>query len=337
MRYWTNEEIQILKEKYPELGALGLVKILKRESSSISTKARRLNIRFCGCLHYNPKRSKDISGIKFGKLTVICYSHSNKGKKYWKCKCECGKEKITFTQMLTGGGVKSCGCLKYPIRNDYTGKRYGRWVVLQCIKKNDINRRTKYLCRCDCGTEKIMFINQLTGGNSKSCGCLHHEIITAVRYRVKKDTEQFHYNICNRWLLKSNFTKNKSNTYGIYPYCKECRSKLRREEWAELGKEKKTELYKKRKETLVKGPEYYQYFREYRKKNRKRLSVQRNRNKKLRDAKYPEKKNERLAREYFRKNGINPNTVDKELIELKALHLLATRKRKKLKQGENNG
>jgi hypothetical protein len=36
-----------------------------------------------------------------------------------------------------------------------------------------------WLCRCDCGTEKLVFIGNLTTGRSKSCGCLRQEISTA--------------------------------------------------------------------------------------------------------------------------------------------------------------
>lgn len=53
---------------------------------------------------------------------------------------------------------------------DLTGKRFGR---LEVIKRSDnVNKETYWLCRCDCGNEKIINGHSLKTGNTKSCGCL---------------------------------------------------------------------------------------------------------------------------------------------------------------------
>jgi hypothetical protein len=52
----------------------------------------------------------DIKGQKFGRLTVIEFHHSDKGR-YWLCKCDCGKFTILNTNKLKFGNTKSCGCL----------------------------------------------------------------------------------------------------------------------------------------------------------------------------------------------------------------------------------
>ncbi len=49
-------------------------------------------------------------GDKYGRLTVIDYYGNNNGI-WWKCKCDCGNEKITKGMYLRNGAVKSCGCL----------------------------------------------------------------------------------------------------------------------------------------------------------------------------------------------------------------------------------
>ncbi|HFO4585918.1 TPA: hypothetical protein ACHK65_004586 [Escherichia coli] len=56
------------------------------------------------------------------------------------------------------------------------GNRYGLLVVL---RKGDpyINPRGKvgesrWVCRCDCGKEKLIYRSALTTGRTKSCGCL---------------------------------------------------------------------------------------------------------------------------------------------------------------------
>jgi hypothetical protein len=43
------------------------------------------------------------------------------------------------------------------------------------------------------------------------------------------------------------------------------------------------------------------------------------------------------AKIYFRERGINPKSVNKELIELNALNILLSRRIKKIKQGEKHG
>ena len=54
----------------------------------------------------------DITGQKFGRMTVIEISHRNgKGRVFWKCLCDCGKEKAVSSWHLRLGGTKSCGCL----------------------------------------------------------------------------------------------------------------------------------------------------------------------------------------------------------------------------------
>ena len=54
---------------------------------------------------------KDISGLRFGKLSVISRSGLDKKRRsLWLCKCDCGKEKIVPGYKLRST-TKSCGCL----------------------------------------------------------------------------------------------------------------------------------------------------------------------------------------------------------------------------------
>lgn len=53
---------------------------------------------------------------------------------------------------------------------DLVGKRFGRWVVLE-RGENDSSRTARWLCRCDCGTERIVLGVTLRSGLSSSCGC----------------------------------------------------------------------------------------------------------------------------------------------------------------------
>lgn len=53
----------------------------------------------------------DLTGQKFGKLTVIKKAKKDKWGQYqWLCKCECGKKTIVKGGNLRNGNSKSCGC-----------------------------------------------------------------------------------------------------------------------------------------------------------------------------------------------------------------------------------
>ena len=59
-----------------------------------------------------------------------------------------------------------------------SGRRFGRLTVLdeKISFKNKRNRtECKWLCRCDCGTEKYILERSLLYGNTRSCGCLTRE------------------------------------------------------------------------------------------------------------------------------------------------------------------
>lgn len=55
----------------------------------------------------------DLTGRRFGRLTVIERTDTNKHKKVlWLCVCDCGREKEVIAQCLTSGRTRSCGCLQ---------------------------------------------------------------------------------------------------------------------------------------------------------------------------------------------------------------------------------
>lgn len=64
------------------------------------------------------------------------------------------------------------------MKNDLADKRFGRLTVLRYAGKKD-RRNHLWLCRCDCGTEKVVIGGNLLRGNTRSCGCLKREIHTS--------------------------------------------------------------------------------------------------------------------------------------------------------------
>lgn len=53
-----------------------------------------------------------------------------------------------------------------------TGVRFNRLVVIESTRKGG---RTAWLCKCDCGNEKIVQTSHLRSGATQSCGCLQKE------------------------------------------------------------------------------------------------------------------------------------------------------------------
>lgn len=60
---------------------------------------------------------KDLTGEKFGRLTVIGFSHRKGKSYYWDCICNCGNKEVRKVQSggLKNGSTKSCGCLNREI------------------------------------------------------------------------------------------------------------------------------------------------------------------------------------------------------------------------------
>lgn len=117
----------------------------------------------------------DLTGHIYNRWTVL-HEAAKRGKhRYWLCRCSCGTEKEVQQDSLRSGGTKSCGCLSVDTIMDLRGQTYGRLTVLGETNKRYGNRY--WLCRCECGTETAVEHSSLRGGHTRSCGCLHREIV----------------------------------------------------------------------------------------------------------------------------------------------------------------
>lgn len=118
-----------------------------------------------------PKRI-DLTGQKFGKLTVIGFSHTEKGIAYWSCKCECGNETIVCAANLRHNITKSCGCLQREAQQrlknftDKTGTINGKLTILSLAGFE--NGSAMWNCKCECGNECVVSTRALH--KKKDCG-----------------------------------------------------------------------------------------------------------------------------------------------------------------------
>lgn len=59
------------------------------------------------------------------------------------------------------------------VKNDLTGQRFGRLVVIGIDDRS--TRKTYYFCQCDCGKVKSIRSDGLLSGMVRSCGCMKRE------------------------------------------------------------------------------------------------------------------------------------------------------------------
>lgn len=99
------------------------------------------------------------------------------------------------------------------------GKKYGRLNVLSLYSKDAKGQNLKWLCRCDCGKDVIVFGGNLKNGHTISCSCHRKEAVAKVLTKHNhansgKETPEY-----NAWLAMKyrcyNSTSNKAyKNYG---------------------------------------------------------------------------------------------------------------------------
>lgn len=107
-----------------------------------------------------------------------------------------------------------------PALIDLTGERFGRLCVIKYVQKSF------WRCRCDCGKITTVDGSALRLGRTRSCGCLHRDIVTShgdsetvewrtwagMKYRcLDPDHPAYHHyggrgiKVCRRWMKYANF------------------------------------------------------------------------------------------------------------------------------------
>lgn len=86
----------------------------------------------CGC-----RRTKDMTGKSFGRVTVVKYAHGGKEGAHWHCKCDCGSEFVARGRALRQGNYVSCGCSK-TLPGDLAIVRSQMWYYVSNARKKEI-------------------------------------------------------------------------------------------------------------------------------------------------------------------------------------------------------
>jgi hypothetical protein len=118
----------------------------------------------------------DHTGKTFHYGTVIKRAANDKRPGVrWVLRCKCGTIYEARGIDLGAGGIKSCGCLSKERIDDLTGQQFGRWRALRLVESSRTGL-TRWECRCECGTVKLIHAGSLKNGHTQSCGCLKKEI-----------------------------------------------------------------------------------------------------------------------------------------------------------------
>jgi len=123
-------------------------------------------------------RFDDLAGKKFTRLLVLNkVNRESKKNIYWLCKCDCGNNiEVASSSLKAQNGTKSCGCLRSEMRRktgkNYVDQKFGMLTVLvRDFSKSRKDHNPYWKCKCDCGGETIVSINNLKKGETVSCGC----------------------------------------------------------------------------------------------------------------------------------------------------------------------
>lgn len=125
-------------------------------------------------IYYNMPILKGIIMIyqRFNKWLIIeQVGRDEKSNQLVKCRCDCGFEKVHRLYTIKNNisaQCKNCSLKQINDNPDLVGKRFNKWLVIKRIENDKKNNR-RYLCECECGTQKSVAAYRLTNGLSGAC------------------------------------------------------------------------------------------------------------------------------------------------------------------------
>jgi len=115
----------------------------------------------------------DLTGERFGRLTVLYRGMNVERCVVWVCSCDCnpGSKIHVRGAALRSGTTRSCGCLRSQMATrkgvDLAGRVFGHWHVLRQAPNRGLRRY--WLAACTCGVERELAASSLSGGRTRSC------------------------------------------------------------------------------------------------------------------------------------------------------------------------
>jgi hypothetical protein len=151
------------------------------------------------------------------RWTILGETRKN-GRKYYRCRCECGTEREIYYRSIESGASLSCGCLRRELTKeramDMAGRQFGKLRVLQ----RDPAKDGWWVCECDCGNRKSIRGTSLRKQETRSCGCIQKEIArnTGTKTVAQNSEKQIATNVAyhTNFQVLENRNPAKNNTSG---------------------------------------------------------------------------------------------------------------------------
>lgn len=120
----------------------------------------------------------DLIGQQFGRLTVEAFAGLDRRRNAtWRCRCACGLAIVSTTGRLQDKKTptRQCERCRHKAHGrssviDMTARRFGKLTVVARAGEYKSGQAT-WLCRCDCGVERVVRGADLRKGHTRSCGC----------------------------------------------------------------------------------------------------------------------------------------------------------------------
>ena len=163
----------------------------------------------------------DLTGQKFGRLTVIRRAGRDKlGKYLWLCKCECGKETVVRGYTLKNGSTKSCGCLwEENLREQIKKNR------LKAKEKIKNNKKICNKCKKEKPLESFYKDSKRLDGRQGWCKDCCEKYRAKIKKLPKTTPTTKKCSECGRVLKIEKFSKDNSTLNGYNSCCKDCTKK----------------------------------------------------------------------------------------------------------------
>lgn len=157
----------------------------------------------------------DITGQKFGRLTVLSVHQSSHpgSRTKWLCQCECGNTTIVTISRLRNGKTKSCGCLRketcrknFTIHGSYKLPLHAVWntMLSRCNNKNS----SSYL---DYGGRGISVCEEWHKYELFEAWAFSHGYISGLTIERVNNEKGYNPENCI-WISKRQQARNKRNT-----------------------------------------------------------------------------------------------------------------------------
>lgn len=145
----------------------------------------------CGCLAAEivDRAAKKAERLLMEKGFRLTDGYKGRGV-YVPIRCHCGKIFMAQPCRIISGKTKSCGCLWH----EATRKRLGDMGFV--IIGEYISCIAPLLLRCHCGKTFMASINNISRGNTKSCGCVGTSL---GEHAIKKILEKYNCEYTKEW------------------------------------------------------------------------------------------------------------------------------------------